>query len=105
MICLKIKTIPALLACALLCSCSGDTSASIQSETNASLITSAATSAETNPTEEIPTDNVSYVDENGLLTDSGMRRINEIVTAAEGNDRPSGRIDTGLFVFDGDNLL
>lgn len=102
MICLKIKTMPALLACALLCSCSGDNSASKQSET--SPITSAATTSETNPTEEIPSDNAPYVDENGLLTDSGMRRINEIVTAAAGNDRPSESIYTGLFDFDGDIL-
>lgn len=102
MICLKIKTMPALLACALLCSCSGDNSASIQTET--SPITSAATTSETKPTEEIPSDNALYVDENGLLTDSGMRRINEIVTAATGSDRPSGSIYTGLFDFDGDIL-
>ncbi len=102
-ICLKIKAILPLLACLLLCACNGDDTPPVQTETadtyaDESLQTSAVT------TEENISDNTLYIDENGLLTDSGMRRINEIVTASEGKDRPSGSIYTGLFDFDGDNL-
>lgn len=95
MICLKTKTIFALIACALLCSCSGYNSVSTQTETTSvGTQTSLFTSAETNPTVEIPTDNAPYVDEKGLLTDSGKRRIAEL----------SNNAYTGLFNFDGDGV-
>lgn len=96
---MRIKTMPALLACALLCSCNGDNLPAIQEETTSvatetSLITSAVTSEETNPTEEIPSDNAPYVDENGLLTEKGKQRIAEL----------SDDTYTGLFDFDGDGV-
>lgn len=82
-----------LLACALLCSCSGNNSASTQLETTSvdtetSLTTSAVTSVDNSA------NNASYVDENGLLTDSGKRRISELFDNAY----------TGLFDFDSDGV-
>ncbi|MBP0963912.1 MAG: hypothetical protein J5999_01305 [Oscillospiraceae bacterium] len=96
---MKIKAMPALLTCALLCSCNGNNSVSMQTETTSvgtetSLTTSAVTSSEANPTEEFPSDNAPYVDENGMLTDSGKRRITEL----------SEKSYTGLFDFDGDGV-
>lgn len=82
-----------LLACALLCSCSGNNSASTQLETTSvdtetSLTASAVTSVDNSA------NNASYVDENGLLTDSGKHRISELFDNAY----------TGLFDFDGDGV-
>lgn len=82
-----------LLACAVLCSCSGNNSASTQLETTSvntktSLTASAVTSVDNSA------NNASYVDENGLLTDSGKHRISELFDNAY----------TGLFDFDGDGV-